>query len=168
MRGLALRAGRVLAILVVYCASFVALDWLSTVYAATPQSSPWYLSAALGFYLVYTFGPRYALAPILAEIARWAILPKDAHLTLLPLMGFGAEMTIAYSLPALFLRYVLRARLPFVDLRDVFLYVGVGALGGSTVAGLLGVCVFLWVGFATPAEYWHQVFTFATGDAMGF
>lgn len=168
MRAIWPRTGRVLAILVIYCAGFVILDYLSTVYAATPQSSPWYLSAALGFYLVYTFGARYAPAPILGELVRAAIVGHQPPLTVLPLVGFGVEMMIAYSLPAIVLRYVIRARLPFADLRDVFWYTGVGALLGPAIAGMLGVLIFLSVGMITPSEYWQQVFTFATGDAMGF
>jgi diguanylate cyclase (GGDEF)-like protein len=168
MRAFLVRLGRVVVTLAIYCAAFVILDYLSTVYAATPQSSPWYLSAALSFYLVYTFGPRYAPAPILAELVRYLVLPKDPHLTLVPLLGFGVEMMIAYSLTALFLRYVIRARLPFVELRDVFWYAGIGAFLGPAIAGLLGVYIFQVVGIITPAEYWSQVFTFATGDAMGF
>ena len=62
LRASALRVGRVVIILVLYCTGFVVLDYLSTSYAGTPQSSPWYLSASLTFYLVYTFGERYAPA----------------------------------------------------------------------------------------------------------
>ena len=162
------RAARVVVVLAIYCAGFVVFDYLSTSYAGTPQSSPWYLSAALTFYLVYTFGEWYAPAPILAEIIRYYAIGHAEALGFGPLVEMGIEMMVVYGTSAAFLRRVVQMRLPFADLRDVLWYVAVGAFVAPAAAGFIGVAIFMQVGMVAPIEYLSQVFTFATGDTMGF
>jgi len=160
--------GRVAVILGIYCAAFVAFDYLSTSYAGTPKASPWYLSAALTFYLIYTFGERYTLAPILAEVVRGVVVGHSPPLTFGPLIALGAEMALVYGAAAWVLRRFVKAHLPFADLRDVMWYASLGIFVAPMLAGCIGVAIFLWVGMVSPSEYLSQVFTFATGDAMGF
>ena len=154
-------------VLVGYCIAFVALDFLSHSYAGRPAASPWYLPAALGFYLVYTFGPRYAAAPILAELLNSLVAGPLQHQPWTTFAGFGVEMSIAYSGAAVLLRN-LRVRIPFSDLRDAFLYIGIAVFVAPAAAGFLGVANFALAGLVEPGGYLHEVVTFAVGDSIGF
>lgn len=154
-------------VVVAYCAAFVALDMLSHAYAGRPSASPWYLPAALGFYLVYTLGPRYALLPLLGEMVNFATAGQWQHLPYPSYLGFGVEMTLAYSSAALLLRDVVGVHLPFRGLRDAFWYIGVAVFAAPALAGVLGVTNLCINGMMTWSLFSREVLTFSIGDSMG-
>ena len=164
---------RAAVILAVYFALWLAFDALSTyyytsLYIGATRASPWYLSVTLTFYLIYTFGEAFAPAGIIVELLRAAIFGVNAPVTLPVLFIFGIQQVLIYGGAAVLLRRVLRVRIPFVDLRDVLLYVIVAATIAPVIAGLLGVLVFVAAGAVPWHDYLQQTVTFATGDAIGF
>ncbi len=164
---------RAAVILAAYFALWIAFDALSTFYYTSnyigaSRASPWYLSVTLTFYLIYACGAAFAPAGIVVEWLRAAILGVVPPVTLPVLTIFGIQQVLIYGGAAILLRRVLRVRIPFVDLRDVLLYVAVAAAVAPTVAALLGVWLFVYVGAVSWHDFLPQVITFATGDAIGF
>ncbi len=159
---------RTAAISAAYLVAWIGLDLLATSYGHDRGAlSPWYFGAALTFYLVYTFGVRYAGLAVVAEVLRPLLLPPSgAHTSLLFYVLFGTIAAIGYAATAWFLRDVVRARVPFAGFRDASLYCAAVtwvplALSLPLVAL---VCAF---GRAPWAQYFSQVATFWVGDCVG-
>ncbi len=173
MKGKAEPLLRAAAIVAGYFTLWIVFDALSTYYytgyyIGPSRASPWYLGVALTFYLIYAFGEKYAPAVIVVEWLRALIIGVNPPITLGVLTIFGIQQMVIYGGAAVLLRRVLKVRIPFVDLRDVLLFIVVAATAAPLLASLLGVLVFV----STGAVSWHhflpQSAIFAAGDAIGF
>ena len=167
LRTSAPRIVRATAIAVVYCLAWLALDALSSRYTGSASSSPWSLGAALTFYLIYTFGPRYAPLAILAALLRGFFLGHDAPMTYQVLIALGTQQALIYGFAAVLLRRGLHVRVPFLEFRDLMLYLAV-TTGAAVAAGFSSVALLVASGATTGSDFYTQVMTWVTGDLVGF
>ncbi len=167
LRTSAPRIVRATAIAVVYCLAWLALDALSSRYTGSASSSPWSLGAALTFYLIYTFGPRYAPLAILAALLRGFFLGHDAPMTYQVLIALGTQQALIYGFAAVLLRRGLHVRVPFLEFRDLMLYLAV-TTGAAVAAGFSSVALLVASGATPGSDFYTQVMTWVTGDLVGF
>ena len=167
LRANSFRIVRAAAISVVYCILWLTFDALSSRYTGGASASPWYLGSALTFYLIYTFGPRYAALTIFVAILRGAILGHDAPMTYQVLIAFGTQQALIYGFAAVILRRALHVRIPFLDFRDLMFYLAL-TTAATIASGFAGVGLFVAAHAVDSADFYAQVMTFVAGDVVGF
>ena len=115
-------------------ATWVLLDLLTGWSATSGHLSAWHFAAALTFYLFFTFGVRYAYAPILASIASTVLLDGANRTSVTSHIATSLIGIVVYGIAALFLRRVLHIRAPFRRLRDFLWYLLIGTVAVAFVA----------------------------------
>ena len=153
---------RIAAIVGVYVVAWLIFDRLSYQYAE--KATPWYLATALSFYLVYTFGLRYAPAVVVANVAR-GLLSDRHHLTFAWLFALGfvtAVVVVAFVM--LFRRMGVRFYRGF---NDAIAYLVIGCLVFPFVRALVGVAIICASGSLQWANYWRDFYSFGVGDLVG-
>ncbi len=156
-----------IAVAALYLAAWVGSDLLGAFYNGSHGTFyPWYLGAALTFYLIYTFGYEYAPLAVLAEITRPILFPATAHLPKIVYLEFGVIAAIGYSLVVLILKRVLAVRLPFVTFQDAANFCGVSIVAPLILAlipGAIAVSIF----GGGWQHYLREVVSFWVGDTLG-
>ncbi|MHB8461786.1 MAG: MASE1 domain-containing protein, partial [Vulcanimicrobiaceae bacterium] len=123
--------------MVAFVAAWFCFDLLSSFAGALGQTTAWHFGAALTFYLLFTFGYRYAYAPLLAAAAGSFVISPLTLGTVVSRVETAGIGIIVYGAAALLLRRTLDVREPFLRLRNFFAYVVIGAAGVTTVSALL-------------------------------
>ncbi|MDE2483342.1 MAG: EAL domain-containing protein [bacterium] len=163
------RVLRVAAISAAYLVAWIGLDLLATVYGGNNGGLfPWYFGAALTFYLAYTFGLRYAVLGVVAELLRPLLFPPVQlhHVPSEYYLLFGVVDAGGYALTAWFLRDVARVRLPLVGFRDASLFCATMAWVPLALSVPL-VALTAAFGRTEWAQYFSQLITFWIGDCVG-
>ncbi len=156
-----------IAVAAIYLVAWIGSDLLGSFYnGAHGTFYPWYLGAALTFYLIYTFGYAYAPLAVIAEIARPLLFPATAHLSFIVYLEFGVIAAIGYSLVVLILKRVLIVRLPFETFQDAANFCGVAIMAPLILAlipGAIAVSIF----GGGWQHYLREVVSFWVGDTLG-
>ena len=156
-----------IAVAAIYLAAWVGSDLLGAFYnGAHGTFYPWYLGAALTFYLIFTFGYAYAPLAVIAEIARPVLFPTTAHLPFPVYLEFGVIAAIGYSIVVFILKRVLAVRLPFVTFQDAANFCGVAIVAPlilALVPGAIAVSIF----GGGWQHYLREVVSFWVGDTLG-
>ncbi|MGC8484043.1 MAG: putative bifunctional diguanylate cyclase/phosphodiesterase [Candidatus Baltobacteraceae bacterium] len=155
------------AVAALYLAAWVGSDLLGSFYnGAHGTFYPWYLGAALTFYLIYTFGYGYAPLAVIAEIARPLLFPATAHLPFITYLEFGVIAAIGYSIVVVILKRVLVVRLPFETFQDAANFCGVAIVAPLILALLPGAIAVSIFGGGWQ-HYLREVVSFWVGDTLG-
>jgi diguanylate cyclase (GGDEF)-like protein len=164
-QGKARIALRVFIISVVYLTLWLGFDFLATAYGGE-SINPWYLGAALTFYLLFTFGLRYAPLVLIAPIPRYMLSHHPAHESLLYYMAFGSILVVGYALAAYVARERLKIRLPLVDIRDTARYCAVAAFA-PLIIGIPVIALGVLFGGMPVSVAGTRLITFWVGDSVG-
>ena len=156
---------RAVGVSVAYLVVWTGLNLLATGFPTAKTVNPWYLSAAVTFYLLYTCGTKYAPLPLLAELIR-QFIPLGVHSTSWPSVTFGVVAAVGYALTARVSRDVLRINLPFIGLRDAARFGGVAAVA-PLIVGAVMIALLALQGVVPWPLYFNRVLTFWVGDSVG-
>ncbi len=156
-----------IAVAALYLAAWIGSDLLGSFYnGAHGTFYPWYLGAALTFYLIYTFGYAYAPLAIVAEIARPLLFPATAHLAFAVYLEFGIIAAIGYSVVVFILKRVLVVRLPFETFQDAANFCGV-AIVAPLILALIPAAIAVSIFGGGWQHYLREVVSFWVGDTLG-
>jgi EAL domain-containing protein (putative c-di-GMP-specific phosphodiesterase class I)/GGDEF domain-containing protein len=149
-------------VLFAYAVVWLAADRLAFAYSS--HATPWYLGTALSFYLLYTFGVRYAPAVVVIEVLR-GFLSSRHHLTFEWLFVLGVvTAAVVAAAAAILRRYNVRI---FASFNDAILYMAAACIAMPLVRALLGVLVLCLCGDTPWTKYWPATYSFGLGDAVG-
>ncbi|HUY10882.1 MAG TPA: EAL domain-containing protein [Candidatus Dormibacteraeota bacterium] len=152
---------------VVYIAAWMGSDLLGRLYNNQHGTFyPWFLGAAMTFYLVDTFGLAYAPLAIVAELVRPVLFPATMHFPLIVYVEFGTVAAVGYSLASIVLRRWLRVRTPFATFHDAANFCGVAILAPLLMA-LIPAAIALHYTDRGWHDYIREVINFWVGDTLG-
>lgn len=147
-----------------YLAAFIALAQWGSELAVVGSITPWYAPPGLSLALVIVFGPRALPALVIAEAANGAVTGGyDAAQLTVDALAF----TAVYGGAGLVIRGLLDGDPPLARVRDLLIFLGLGALAAPLVAAVSGAAIESWAGNVPSGEYWPAVRTWFVGDAVG-
>ncbi len=152
--------------LAIFVAVWVAADALSDAYVTQVGFSPWYLGTALDLALFYALGVRYWPVIVVAGAIGWHFT-HSAPYTLLAALVLQTTIALGYAGLYRLLVEKIGVGFPLRTVRDVLLFVAVGAVIGPALIAVVAVIPQAWLGHIAWSSFAVQYVRFVVGDAVG-